>query len=159
MLDGFIRRAVEGGTHLLGVCYGHQAIARAVGGKACVRRSATPEFGWTKIVQVASSGLFKGLPQEFHSSSSHFDEVSAVPPGARLLARSDCCDVQAFELPGHAVFGVQFHPERGREDGDAVTVRIHKKTGRSDILLNPGRGRELHDPSVAEKIFGNFFSL
>src|SRR5262245_28652047 len=44
-----IRRWVDRGTPLLGVCYGHQMLNRALGGKECVRASSTPEFGWTEI--------------------------------------------------------------------------------------------------------------
>jgi GMP synthase (glutamine-hydrolysing) len=161
-LDELIRQALDRGIPMLGICYGHQAIARVLrggDGSLNVRRSATPEIGWTEIQRTpgprGSPDLLDGLPERFHSFSVHYDEVCATPPGALLLARSERCAIQAFALEDKPAFGVQFHPERDVEAGERTIATSAKK--KLDFpLLNPGSGRKFHSPLVARTIFGNF---
>jgi GMP synthase (glutamine-hydrolysing) len=161
-LDELIRTCLDRGIPILGVCYGHQAIARVLGGandgSRNVRRSATPEIGWTEIRRIrgrAGRDLLDGLPEVFHSFSVHYDEVSPLPPGSTLLARSDRCAIQAYALDDKPAFGVQFHPEREIEAGERALQASAKK--KLDFpLLNPGSGKHLYSPQVAKAIFGNF---
>ena len=98
-LEKLIREGVDLGTPVLGVCYGHQVLARAMGdGRKSVRRGSVPEFGWTEIRRTADSPLFTGLPQTFHSFSSHFEEVADLPKGFRKLAESRDCAIQAMQF-------------------------------------------------------------
>lgn len=154
-----IRRILDHGIPLLGVCYGHQMLARAIGGKSCVRRAGVPEIGWTRIRLNPAHGspLFSGLKPEFHSFSMHYDEVAALPSGCTLLASSELCPIQAFSVDGAPASGVQFHPERDLE-GARQTFATKSKLKPVPPLLHPDRGHELHDPSVAGLIFGNFIS-
>ncbi|NDD90547.1 type 1 glutamine amidotransferase [bacterium] len=161
-LDDLIRYVLDKGIPLLGVCYGHQAIARVLGSDNYpknVRRSATPEIGWTEIIQLPQAGnatnLLDGLPQRFHSFSVHYDEVCEVPRGATLLARSERCAIQAFSVDQKPVFGVQFHPERGCEAGER-TLALSAKKKLDFSLLNPGKGPHLYSAQVAKVIFENF---
>ncbi|MBU6375204.1 MAG: type 1 glutamine amidotransferase [Bdellovibrionales bacterium] len=161
-LDDFIRSALDKNIPLLGICYGHQAIARVLGSDnhpKNVRRSATPEIGWTEIIQLPQAGrtspLFEGLPQRFHSFSVHYDEVCEVPRGATLLARSERCAIQAFSVNQKPVFGIQFHPERGCDAGER-TLAISAKKKLQFPLLHPGKGEQLYSPEIAKKIFENF---
>jgi GMP synthase (glutamine-hydrolysing) len=140
----FIRRALDLNKPYLGVCYGHQMLARAVTGEQAVGIARLGEVGWTKIEVTADSKLFEGLPREFYSYSSHYDEVKEVPRGFRNLAHSQACGVQAMQLGDRPVYGIQFHPEKIRPEP--------QKT------LNASRQKTLYDPKVGERIFGNFFS-
>lgn len=157
-LLGLVRRALEAGKPLLGVCYGHQILARAVGGPGAVCRAAKPEFGWTRIELIESSPIFKGMPREFHSFSSHFDEIQSLPAGMRRLARSERCGIQACAVEGRPAFGIQFHPEKDLE-GARRTLAERRRKGDPKRLLNPSRGRDLYDPRVAETLFRNFLEL
>ncbi|UCE80608.1 MAG: GMP synthase subunit A [Methanobacteriota archaeon] len=94
---------------ILGICAGHQYMAIHLGGKA--GPSATPEFGKTLITVVDEDDLFKGLPTSFIAWESHNDEVIELPPGFRLLAKSDTCPVQAMKHESRKLYGLQFHPE------------------------------------------------
>lgn len=154
-----IRRVLDQKIPLLGVCYGHQMLARALGGKACVRRAGEPEIGWARIRlnPSSSSPLFSGLGREFHSFAMHYDEVAALPEGCTLLASSELCPIQAFSVDGAPAFGVQFHPERDQE-GARQTFAAKSRLKPVPPLLHPDRGHELHDPAVAAAIFGNFIS-
>ena len=160
-LDDLIRHALNHGIPILGVCYGHQALARVLGSnntKKNVRRSATPEIGWTEIIQTQHASKFdllSGLPKHFHSFSVHYDEVCEVPRGSTLLARSDRCAIQAFAVDDRPAFGVQFHPERGLEAGER-TLALSAGKKLDFPLLNPGKGHQLYSPEVAQVIFRNY---
>jgi GMP synthase-like glutamine amidotransferase len=96
----FLRRAIDADVPVLGLCFGGQILARALGGS--VARAAQPEIGWTEVETDAPDLVPPGPWLEFH-----FDAFE-VPPGARDLARNDA-GPQAFALGRH--LGVQFHPE------------------------------------------------
>jgi GMP synthase (glutamine-hydrolysing) len=97
---------------VLGVSFGHQLLARALGG-AVERDPGGPEVG-TRQVELTPEGrrdpLFSGLQSPLLVQASHEDHVAALPPGATLLARNGHSPVQAFAV-GPNVRGVQFHPE------------------------------------------------
>jgi len=157
-LHDFMRRAISIKKPFLGICYGHQSLARALGGKKCVGRAPEPEFGWTKIAVQAPSALLEGLADPFYSFSSHFDEVCALPEGARLLARSELCGVQAFQWKDLPVFGIQFHPEKDLE-GAKQSFAECRKTGNPKKLLHADQSQKYYDPGVGERIFRNFLTL
>jgi GMP synthase-like glutamine amidotransferase len=95
--------AHEAGTQILGICFGGQALATALGGS--VQRATEPEIGWTTVDAASPSGasiVEAGPWFQFHS------DRFVLPPGATLLASTSVCP-QAF-LIGRSL-GVQFHPE------------------------------------------------
>jgi GMP synthase-like glutamine amidotransferase len=131
-------------------------LARALGGG--VAASELGEIGWTRIEVTGESKLFEGLPREFYSFSSHFDEVNKLPGGFRKIASSDACGVQAMQLGEKPVFGIQFHPERDLAQGDARYKSAAKEKADPRFILNAGKGPKLYDPKVGEKIFSNFLA-
>jgi len=149
---------IESGRPFLGVCYGHQILARTLGSRGHVRKGTAPEFGWTEIEQVQPSRLLNGLPSKFYSYSSHYEEVSLLPEGFRPLARSTRCALQAMQLGERPVFGIQFHPERSLEAGEEA-LKKRKNEGKLDGLLGLGKGPRLFEASVGKTIFQNFYSL
>jgi GMP synthase (glutamine-hydrolysing) len=95
---------------VLGICVGHQFLARHFGG--LVGRARSPEFGRVPLeVDVDSDALFRGFPRSLEVWASHNDEVVRPPPGWRRLAHSPACAVQAMADPSRPIWGVQFHPE------------------------------------------------
>src|SRR5947209_12975871 len=98
------------GVPTLGICYGFQAMARALGGE--VRRTGLSEFGHTALrVTAPRSVLLPGLPDAQSVWMSHGDAVWAAPSGFVVAAESDGAHVAAFEDPARGLAGVQFHPE------------------------------------------------
>lgn len=154
-LHEFIRQCLRERKPFLGVCYGHQSLVRAIADVKHVRRAARAEFGWSRIELLGESSLTRGLPREFHTYSSHCEEVSALPEGMRNLARSERCEIQACELVGYPVFGVQFHPEKTLEDARASLAKKKRETSPDD-LLHADRSDELYEPRVGEILFRNF---
>jgi GMP synthase (glutamine-hydrolysing) len=108
------------GVPTFGVCYGFQAMARALGGR--VARTGLAEFGRTALeVTAPDSTLFHGLPGEQSVWMSHGDAVAEAPPGFEVVARSAGAPVAAFEDGDRRLAGVQFHPEvLHSEHGQAV---------------------------------------
>ncbi|VVB98043.1 GMP synthase [glutamine-hydrolyzing] subunit A [uncultured archaeon] len=94
---------------LLGICFGHQMIGHALGGK--VEKGASAEYGIAKISVDREGTLLNGVPKEFNAWVSHFDEVKTAPAGFGVLAHSQTCRVEAMENVEKRIFSVQFHPE------------------------------------------------
>jgi len=108
----WIREVHSAGTPLLGVCYGHQLIAHAFGGRVDYHPDGR-EMGTHTIERLDAAHddpLFGNAPSNFAAQLTHRQSVLEVPPQAVVLARSahDAC--QAFRI-GERTWGVQFHPE------------------------------------------------
>jgi GMP synthase (glutamine-hydrolysing) len=118
----FLRATTARGAPTMGVCYGHQLLARVHLGKEHVRRSPRGvEVGWLPVEVVDDRhGWFADLPWPFRTWHFHFDEVHDLPPDWRVLARTDLCPVQAFEHRGLRLLGAQFHPEMDLDEGNAM---------------------------------------
>ena len=99
---------ITAGVPTLGICYGFQAMAQALGGT--VARTGRSEFGRTPLSVVDGGGVlgFGGTDTVW---MSHGDAVSAAPPGFAVTASTPDSPVAAFEDAGRGLFGVQFHPE------------------------------------------------
>ncbi|MHB8512542.1 MAG: glutamine-hydrolyzing GMP synthase [Actinomycetota bacterium] len=97
------------GIPVLGLCYGHQGMALALGGT--VERNGRREYGRTTLRVLAAAGLFRELPLEQTVWMSHTDSVASVPPGFRVTATTESTPVAGFENPERGLYGVQFHPE------------------------------------------------
>lgn len=105
-------QAIDAGSAVLGVCYGHQLLAHALGGRVDDHPRGR-EVGTVAIERLPDTGddaLFANAPACFAAHASHQQSVLELPPGAVVLARS-------AHDPHHAVryapraWGLQFHPE------------------------------------------------
>lgn len=108
----YIRMAHASDIPMLGVCYGHQLIAWAFGGKVGFHPQGR-EIGTVAIRKTADSDsdrLFRQLPREFCAQASHLQSVIDLPVEAVLLAANDFDPNHAFRL-GKSTWSVQFHPE------------------------------------------------
>jgi GMP synthase (glutamine-hydrolysing) len=100
----------DAGVPVLGICYGFQAMALALGGE--VARTGLREYGGTRVqTGDQDSTLLHGTPEEQSVWMSHGDAVRSAPPGFSVLAESSGAPVAAFEDPARALYGVQWHPE------------------------------------------------
>jgi GMP synthase (glutamine-hydrolysing) len=97
------------GLPTFGICYGFQAMARALGGD--VARTGLSEFGRTEAHVDQSGTLLARVPADLRVWMSHGDSVSAVPAGFTALAGSSGAPIAAFEDTGRGLAGVQWHPE------------------------------------------------
>nr|WP_067489331.1 glutamine-hydrolyzing GMP synthase [Actinomadura hibisca] len=93
----------------LGICYGHQVMAQALGGT--VANSDVAEYGGATIAVTDPGMLFEGLPGEQAVWMSHRDFVSQAPAGFTVTASTDVTPVAGMEDRERGFYGVQFHPE------------------------------------------------
>lgn len=119
VLDAFM----AAGKPVLGICYSHQFIAKKLLGRKHVRHSACPEFGYRRI-EFRANPLFAGIEVPLVSVVSHFDEVLDLGPDFEVLASTPDCQVQAFQLRGAPVWGVQFHPEYGPGSIEEIFIEV-----------------------------------
>lgn len=97
------------GVPVLGICYGQQAMAQALGGE--VARTGVAEFGKTDLRVSEPAVLFGELPTQQTVWMSHNDAVVQPPDGFKATASTTASPVAAFEDRERGLFGVQFHPE------------------------------------------------
>ncbi len=108
----WIREAHAAEVPLLGVCYGHQLIAHAFGGRVDYHPDGR-EMGTHTIERLVSAdgdALFDRAPARFTAQLTHRQSVLDTPPDAVVLARSAHDSCQAFRV-GASTWGIQFHPE------------------------------------------------
>ncbi|MDC0598383.1 glutamine amidotransferase [Gammaproteobacteria bacterium] len=108
----YIQQAVKQNIPVLGICFGHQLIAKALGGKVDFH-PAGREIG-TTVVSLSKEGqqdpLFKNLKNQFYVQVSHSQSVIELPDQAEILASNDFESHHSLRY-GENVWGVQFHPE------------------------------------------------
>ncbi len=105
-VDEWISRAP---VPVLGICVGHQYLARHFGGQV-VR--GTPEFGSVDLtIDRPDDPLFAGVRSPLRVWASHNDSVAKPPPGWTVVAHSPAVVVEAMAAPDRPIWGVQFHPE------------------------------------------------
>ncbi|MEM9603380.1 MAG: gamma-glutamyl-gamma-aminobutyrate hydrolase family protein [Pseudomonadota bacterium] len=108
-LKGFVRQAFERGRPMLGICFGHQIMAAALGGEVKLA-----DAGWGvgvhRYTLDAAPAWLGETPATLAIQAFHQDQVVTVPPGATVLAHSDFCPVAALGY-GTQALSVQAHPE------------------------------------------------
>ncbi|MGH3615800.1 MAG: glutamine-hydrolyzing GMP synthase [Pseudonocardia sp.] len=119
------------GVPVLGLCYGFQAMALALGGE--VAPDGTREYGRTELTVSAVDGgvLHDGLPGRHPVWMSHGDSVVRAPDGFTVTAASERAAVAAFEDTERRLAGVQYHPEVGHSPHGQEVLRrfLHEIAG------------------------------
>jgi GMP synthase (glutamine-hydrolysing) len=96
---------------VLGICFGHQIMAEALGGKVTTN-TAGESLGAIEVEFTTSAktdSLFKGLGDSLETFAVHGQHVTMLPVGSEILARGKKAPIQAFKVG--KMYGVQFHPE------------------------------------------------
>ncbi|QXQ09219.1 glutamine-hydrolyzing GMP synthase [Paeniglutamicibacter sp. Y32M11] len=100
----------EAGVPVLGICYGFQAMANALGG--VVAETGLREYGATDATASgAARSILAGMPENQNVWMSHGDSVSKAPEGFEVLATTAGAPVAAFANEAKRLYGVQWHPE------------------------------------------------
>ena len=155
-LIDWVAEAHERGVPILGVCYGHQVLAEALGGR--VAGMDEFEIGYNEIErrpEAADDELLGDLDETFTVFTTHGDAVVDLPPEAELLATNEY-GVHAFRA-GHA-WGVQFHPEYDAATAREVTEGKRDFLGdeRTDAVLAGITPANYEAACEAKRLFENF---
>ena len=155
----WLAHAARAGVPVLGICYGHQLLAQALGGQVGFHPSGV-EMGTVEIhltPEGANDPLFRGLPPTFNANASHHQQVAVLPDDAVLLARNRFEPHHAFRV-GPCAWGVQFHPEF-----DAAVMRSYIEHEAEDLRrdgLDPESILTAVAPTpVAASVLGRFADL
>ena len=97
------------GNPILGICFGHQLLAKLHGGRLV--HGSERQYGPAPIRCDPAAHLFLGLPVEQTVWMSHGDHVAELPPRFRATAAAEACAFAAYEADNRPIYGVQFHPE------------------------------------------------
>lgn len=127
LLD-LIRQIADRGMPAFGSCWGHQVIARALGGRV-VHDSDLAEIGCGPMMLTEAGRkdpVFGKFPARFLANMGHHDRVSTLPPDAVELAVSETQGNQAFRMGGLPIYGTQFHSEL---DAQRMRKRFDKYRG------------------------------
>jgi GMP synthase (glutamine-hydrolysing) len=150
-LLAWVGEAFDREIPLLGICFGAQVLAEALGGR--VEGQDARELGYHTVRHSGDSPLFAGIDETFVSFASHGDDVVDLPLGARRLAQTDHA-LHAFRKE-HA-FGVLFHPDYDFETAEQIVgKRAHEpqRSGNAEASLT----RENYAAAEeSTRVFGNF---
>jgi GMP synthase-like glutamine amidotransferase len=108
-LAQFIRDAYQSGKKLVGICFGHQILAQALGGRV-EKSDKGIGFGLKEFEVAAHKAWMTDKREQCALYFAHQDQVVQLPPGAELLGGNDFCPNVLYEINGR-VLGIQGHPE------------------------------------------------
>ena len=151
----WIPEIVTAGIPLLGICFGHQLLAHALGGRvaAC---AVGVEIGTVEInlrKQAAEDILFQHLPERIHVHASHTESVVRLPRNAVLLASNTHEPHHAFAI-GRAAWGLQFHPEFDADIMDTYMdefADMVRSSGQDPDVLKQKTRETLHSRSLLKR--------
>ena len=112
------------GIPVLGICYGCQLMAHALGGRVIsAADDFVSEYGKTDTAYQTSCTIFREIPANGVSWMSHRDYISEVPDGFSVTATTAHCPVAAMANEEKKLYGVQFHPEVNHTDHGSDMLR------------------------------------
>jgi GMP synthase (glutamine-hydrolysing) len=105
----FDKRILNGDFYVLGICFGMQLIAHLKGG--CVSKGEFREYGKTLFYPVTKEKIFSGVKKETIVWMSHWDYVSKIPEGFKIIGKTENIEISAMVDKEGKIYGLQFHPE------------------------------------------------
>jgi GMP synthase (glutamine-hydrolysing) len=148
--QSWAREAVDSDTPALGICWGHQLLADAVGGT--VEPMGEYELGY-RTVRHSGDPLFDGVPDAFTVFTTHSDAVTDLPGEADVIAENDY-GIQGFRRGD--VVGLQPHPEYDPETAEAVARGKDLPAARIEAVTAEITDDTYADARATKRVFDNF---
>jgi GMP synthase-like glutamine amidotransferase len=153
-LKDFVRRAHGVGKPFVGICFGHQMLAEALGGK-----TERAVHGWGVGVHCLEVVQTETWMQPKQASCKlqfmHQDQVERLPEHSVLLARSDHCPVAMFRL-GRTMLGIQAHPEFTAAYGEALLIDRSERIGAERVAAARASLSQATDEGVMARWIAQF---
>jgi len=158
-LEKYIRKINLKNIPLLGICYGHQLISKALGGKSNFNKKGI-EIGKVKINNRNTSLgdlLFRSFPKQFYAFETHYQSIIKLPANAVILASNHKDKHQAVRFSKY-IWGVQFHPEFNQNIMQEYIFNQEKSLNKlgfniNKLLLN------VNKCETSNKILSNFIKI
>jgi len=150
-LVSWVDEAIDRWLPFLGVCFGHQLLAHALGGT--VEPMGEYEIGYRTVEHDGQNPLLDGVDEEFTVFTTHSDHVAELPSGATQFAENDY-GVHGFRRED--VFAVQFHPEYDPETAEMVTSGKDLPEERIERVLDGINAANYSAACEAKQLFDNF---
>lgn len=155
----WLASAVRAGMPVLGVCFGHQLLAHALGG--VVGPNPRGRQIGTQVIDLmpaaASDPLMGSMPTSVSVQTTHIESVLELPPGAVRLATSPRDENHAFRF-GARAWGLQFHPEFGADIMRGY-IRARAEVIRAEGLDPDSLAASVSETPVAHGLLGRFAAL
>ncbi len=158
-IEQWIPEIIQLKIPVLGICFGHQLIARAMGGAVDFHAKGI-EIGTTSIEIVeedTQDPLFKGLPKIFKAQVCHSQTVTRLPGHAVRIAKNSFEPNHAFRI-GQSTWGVQFHPEFDDRIMEAYAEHMSVTINKSGLILSEILDK-IEPAPIALKILERFGKL
>lgn len=149
-VEEWIRQATKHPIGILGICYGHQLIGKALGGRSDFNPNGK-EIGSVTVVttlEAKEDPLFNNAPGIFNANVTHMQSVLTLPEGAEVLGYNSHDSHQIVRY-GQGIWGVQFHPEF-----DVRIINAYIEEQRED-LIQLGFSPEILREKVTETAYSN----
>lgn len=145
-----IQQAVKVGVPVFGACYGHQAVALALGGTVGYNEGGWT-FGVTQTDVTNPAPWMGGFSGPMLLNAAHKEQVTTAPDGAQIINSSSDCPIGGFQI-GESVFTTQYHPEI---TPDFMAALIEELSGElSPDVTDRARSSLMHQPENA--LFGKW---
>lgn len=155
-LNDFVRRLRDENTLFVGVCFGHQVLAEALGGKV-----EKAESGWgvgVHSIEIAQPDVWmKPEQSNCRLQFTHQDQVTRLPENSVALGRSDHCPVAMFRV-GRTMLGIQPHPEFNAAYTEALILDRIERIGEAKVRAAQASFSQATDEEVVTKWIAEFLA-